>query len=220
MSVDVLTFGCRLNIAESEAIRQAAAGLDEAVVVNTCAVTAEAVRQARQSIRRLKRERPDARIVVTGCAAQVEPELFAAMPEVARVLGNTEKLDPRAWADDRRVAVGDIMAVKRHVGQAVDHLEGHTRAIPAGAERLRSPLHLLHHPVRARQFAVAAGGRSGSTGAPPGRARLSRDRAHRRRHHRLRGRRHAAGRAGQAHPQGNPRARAPAAVVDRFGRGR
>jgi threonylcarbamoyladenosine tRNA methylthiotransferase MtaB len=127
MSVDVLTFGCRLNIAESEAIRQASAGLDEAVVVNTCAVTAEAVRQARQSIRRLKRERPDARIVVTGCAAQVEAELFAAMPEVARVLGNTEKLDPRAWADDRRVAVGDIMAVKRHVGQAVDHLEGHTR---------------------------------------------------------------------------------------------
>jgi len=128
MSPDIVTFGCRLNIAESAVIRRAAAGHDDAVVVNTCAVTAEAVRQARQSIRRLKREQPDVRIVVTGCAAQVEPELFAAMPEVARVLGNTEKLDPRAWADDRRVAVGDIMAVKRHVGHAVDHLEGHTRA--------------------------------------------------------------------------------------------
>jgi len=128
MSVDVITFGCRLNIAESEAIRRAAAGVDDAVVVNTCAVTAEAVRQARQSIRRLKRERPDARIVVTGCAAQVEPQAFAAMPEVARVLGNTEKLDPRVWADERRVAVGDIMAVTRHVGHAVDHIEGHTRA--------------------------------------------------------------------------------------------
>ena len=128
MSVDVITFGCRLNIAESEAIRRAAAGVDDAVVVNTCAVTAEAVRQARQSIRRLKRERPDARIVVTGCAAQVEPQAFAAMPEVARVLGNTEKLDPRVWADERRVAVGNIMAVTRHVGHAVDHIEGHTRA--------------------------------------------------------------------------------------------
>jgi len=128
MSVDVITFGCRLNIAESEAIRRSAAGFDDAVVVNTCAVTAEAVRQARQSIRRLKRERPDARIVVTGCAAQVEPQAFAAMPEVARVLGNTEKLDPRVWADERRVAVGDIMAVTRHVGHAVDHIEGHTRA--------------------------------------------------------------------------------------------
>jgi threonylcarbamoyladenosine tRNA methylthiotransferase MtaB len=127
MSLDVVTFGCRLNIAESEAVRRAAAGLDDAVVVNTCAVTAEAVRQARQSIRRIKRERPDTRIVVTGCAAQVEPQMFAAMPEVARVLGNMEKLDPCAWADDRRVAVGDIMAVT-HVGHAADHFEGHTRA--------------------------------------------------------------------------------------------
>ncbi|HEX5211761.1 MAG TPA: tRNA (N(6)-L-threonylcarbamoyladenosine(37)-C(2))-methylthiotransferase MtaB [Pseudolabrys sp.] len=128
MSLDVVTFGCRLNIAESEAIHRAAAGIDETVVVNTCAVTAEAVRQARQSIRRLKRERPGARIVATGCAAQVEPQTFAAMPEVARVLGNTEKLDPRAWADDRRVAVGDIMAATLHTAPAVDHLEGHTRA--------------------------------------------------------------------------------------------
>ncbi len=76
MSVDVVTFGCRLNITELEVIRRAASGLDDAVVVNTCAVTAEAVRQARQTIRRIKRERPDAHIVVTGCAAQIEPDAF------------------------------------------------------------------------------------------------------------------------------------------------
>jgi threonylcarbamoyladenosine tRNA methylthiotransferase MtaB len=134
MSVDVVTFGCRLNIAESEVIRReaAVAGLEDAVVVNTCAVTSEAVRQARQNIRRLKRAAPQRRIVVTGCAAQAEPAVFAAMPEVERVLGNEEKLDARAWATlwagTARVAVGDIMAVKRHAMHAVDHIEGHTRA--------------------------------------------------------------------------------------------
>jgi threonylcarbamoyladenosine tRNA methylthiotransferase MtaB len=128
MSLDIVTFGCRLNIAESEAIRRAAAGLDNTVVVNTCAVTAEAVRQARQNIRRIRRERPDARIVVTGCAAQTEPVAFASMPEVDRVIGNVEKLDARAWAEDRRVSVGDIMAVTRHSAPAVDSIEGHTRA--------------------------------------------------------------------------------------------
>jgi len=128
MSVDVITFGCRLNITESEAIRRTAGALDDTVVVNTCAVTAEAVRQARQSIRRLKRERPDARIVATGCAAQIEPETFAAMPEVARVVGNAEKLEPQTWDDERCMAVGDIMAVKRRVGHTVDGIEGHTRA--------------------------------------------------------------------------------------------
>ena len=128
MSVDIVTFGCRLNIAESEVIKRAAAGIDNAVVVNTCAVTSEAVRQARQNIRRIKREKPDARIIVTGCAAQAEPEMFAAMPEVDRVLGNEEKLDARAWLGDERVAVGDIMAVKNLKAHAVDHIDGHTRA--------------------------------------------------------------------------------------------
>jgi len=129
MSLDVVTFGCRLNIAESEVIRRAAGGLGDTVVVNTCAVTAEAVRQARQNIRRIKRERPDASIVVTGCAAQTEPGTFAAMPEVDRVIGNEEKLDPKSWTDaGERIAVGDIMAVQRHTAHAVDHLEGHTRA--------------------------------------------------------------------------------------------
>jgi len=128
MPPDLITFGCRLNIAESEAVRRAAAGCDEAVVVNTCAVTSEAVRQARQSIRRIKRERPHARIVVTGCAAQAEPAAFAAMPEVDRVIGNEEKFDPQVWASDRRVAVADIMAAKTMRPQATDRIELHTRA--------------------------------------------------------------------------------------------
>jgi len=127
MSLDIVTFGCRLNIAESEVIRRQAAGID-AVVVNTCNVTGEAVRQARQTIRRLKRAAPARRIMVTGCAAQTAPEQFAAMPEVDRVLGNEEKLDARAWSGAERVAVGDIMAATRHARHGVDHIEGHTRA--------------------------------------------------------------------------------------------
>jgi len=105
MSVEVLTFGCRLNTYESEVIRRhvEAAGLADTVVVNTCAVTAEASRQARQAIRGLRRRRPGARIVVTGCAAQVEPARFRDMPEVDRVLGNAEKLDLDAWRDTKRV---------------------------------------------------------------------------------------------------------------------
>ena len=130
MSLDVVTFGCRLNIAESEVIRReaGAAGIDNAVIVNTCNVTSEAVRQARQSIRRIKRERPDTKIVVTGCAAQTAPEQFADMAEVDRVLGNEEKLDARAWVSDERIAVGDITAATRQRISAVDHIEGHTRA--------------------------------------------------------------------------------------------
>ena len=109
MSVDVVTFGCRLNAVESEVIRREAerAGVSNTVVVNTCAVTAEAVRQARQSIRKLRRARPEARIVVTGCAAQTEPETFVAMREVDGVLGNAEKLDAGIWARARDFGVGD-----------------------------------------------------------------------------------------------------------------
>src|SRR5438874_6583001 len=99
MSVEIVTFGCRLNAFESEVIAREAerAGLTDAIVVNSCAVTNEAVAQARQSIRRLKRERPDARIVVTGCAAQTQPEIFASMAEVDRVVGNDEKMRGQAW---------------------------------------------------------------------------------------------------------------------------
>jgi threonylcarbamoyladenosine tRNA methylthiotransferase MtaB len=130
MPLDVLTFGCRLNITESEVIRREAAraGVDDAVVINSCAVTGEAVRQARQTIRRIKREKPDANIIVTGCAAQTDAQAFAAMPEVARVLGNEEKLDARAWQGDARIAVSDIMAATRPHMHAVDGIARHTRA--------------------------------------------------------------------------------------------
>jgi len=124
MTVDVVTFGCRLNIFESDVIRREAegAGLANTVVVNTCAVTNEAVAQARQTIRKLKRDKPDARIVVTGCAAQTQTKMFADMPEVDRVLGNDEKMRGSAWRDTRaaldafgvsheKIAVSDIMAV-------------------------------------------------------------------------------------------------------------
>ncbi len=138
MSVDVITFGCRLNSYESEVIRREAgkAGLDEAIVFNSCAVTGEAVRQVRQAIRRARREHPDARIVVTGCAAQTEPELFAAMDEVDLVLGNGRKLDGSTWqrlADfgvdaDQKIAVDDIMSLRETAAHLVDGLEGRARA--------------------------------------------------------------------------------------------
>ena len=130
MSFDVVTFGCRLNTFESEVLRHEAAsiGIDNAVVVNTCAVTAEAVRQARQTIRKLKRERPHARIIVTGCAAQTEANTFASMPEVDRVIGNEEKFNPRAWDASGRIAVSDIMAVKKMRPHAIDGIEGRARA--------------------------------------------------------------------------------------------
>ncbi len=130
MSVDVVTFGCRLNAYESEVIwREAgAAGLADAVVVNTCAVTGEAVRQAKQSIRRIKREKPGVRIVVTGCAAQTEPELFASMAEVDRVIGNEEKLDARLWQSNEKIAVADIMKVTRMRPHAIDSIDGRARA--------------------------------------------------------------------------------------------
>ncbi len=137
MGVEVVTFGCRLNTVESEAMRRSAleAGHDGLVIFNTCAVTAEATRQARQSIRRLKRERPKARIVVTGCAAQVEPERFAEMAEVDNVLGNTEKAAPESWAalndpaiDAPRVQVSDIMSARTLRAPLLDGVEKHTRA--------------------------------------------------------------------------------------------
>ena len=130
----VATLGCRLNAYESEAMKglAEAAGLGDAVVVNSCAVTAEAVRQARQQIRKLRRENPDARLIVTGCAAQTEPATFAAMPEVDVVLGNAEKLRPDAWArlagGGERVTVGDIMAETRPPAPLIDGLGTRARA--------------------------------------------------------------------------------------------
>jgi threonylcarbamoyladenosine tRNA methylthiotransferase MtaB len=135
VSIEVLTFGCRLNAYESEAIRARAAEaqLRDTLVVNTCAVTQEAVRQSRQAIRKFKRENPARRIIVTGCAAQIEPETYAAMPEVDAVFGNQEKLSAGAYADfgigsAERVRVNDIMSVVETVPQMVDHFDGKTRA--------------------------------------------------------------------------------------------
>lgn len=127
----VISFGCRLNIHESELIRErlGEAQLENAVVFNTCAVTNEAVRQARQAIRRLKRERPDARVIVTGCAAQTEGANFAAMAEVDLVLGNAEKLDARHYQfADEKLRVNDIMAVRETAGHLVQGFSGNTRA--------------------------------------------------------------------------------------------
>jgi threonylcarbamoyladenosine tRNA methylthiotransferase MtaB len=139
MSVEVVTFGCRLNAAESEVIRREAesAGLTDTVVVNTCAVTAEAVRQARQTIRALRRSRPQAKIVVTGCAAQTEPQTFTAMPEADRVLGNSEKLSAVIWQQTRsafevssspKAVVNDIMAVRHTAAHLVEGFSGRCRA--------------------------------------------------------------------------------------------
>ena len=129
--VQVVTFGCRLNAYESEAIRARAKadGLQDAVVFNTCAVTNEAVRQARQAIRKARRERPGARLIVTGCAAQIDPAAFAAMPEVDLVLGNAEKAAPGALGDTTaRVRVNDIMSVRETAGHLVDGLKDRARA--------------------------------------------------------------------------------------------
>ncbi|HKF71648.1 MAG TPA: tRNA (N(6)-L-threonylcarbamoyladenosine(37)-C(2))-methylthiotransferase MtaB [Stellaceae bacterium] len=129
--VDVITLGCRLNALESEVIRReaGAAGLEDAVIVNTCAVTAEAERQARQAIRRARRARPGARLIVTGCAAQITPERYAAMAEVDEVLGNLEKLRAESYrVPGPRVAVDDIMAVRETAAHLVDGFEGRARA--------------------------------------------------------------------------------------------
>jgi threonylcarbamoyladenosine tRNA methylthiotransferase MtaB len=130
VTVNVVTFGCRLNTYESEVIRRAAiaAGVDDAIVVNTCAVTAEAVRQAKQTIRRLKREQPDARIVVTGCAAQTEANTFATMSEVDRIVGNDEKFNVKSWTTGEKIVVSDIMLVKTMRPHAIDSIEGRARA--------------------------------------------------------------------------------------------
>ena len=134
------TLGCRLNAYETEAMKELSqqAGLENAVVVNTCAVTAEAVRKARQEIRRLRRDNPEAPIIVTGCAAQTEPETFAAMEEVTRVIGNTEKMQAETWQQiakgpdfigtTEKVQVDDIMSVTETAGHLIDGFGTRSRA--------------------------------------------------------------------------------------------
>ncbi len=128
----IATFGCRLNAYESEAMREMAeaAGLSDAIIVNTCAVTAEAVRKSQKEIRRLARETPGAKVIVTGCAAQTEPERFANMDEVSLVLGNTEKMAPESWAriaigETEPVMVDDIMSVTETAGHLIDGFGRH-----------------------------------------------------------------------------------------------
>ncbi len=135
--VEVVTFGCRLNAVESEAVRRAAEAASETqtIIFNTCAVTEEAVRQARQAIRRAGREQPEARLIVTGCAAQIDPQKFSSMPEVTAVIGNADKAKPDVWrnlAQEGVAKVNDIFALDEtahhFVAGAVDSIEGHTRA--------------------------------------------------------------------------------------------
>jgi len=132
------TLGCRLNAYESEAMRElaTAAGLSNVQVINTCAVTAEAVRKAKKEIRKLARENPNAPIIVTGCAAQTEPETFAAMAEVTRVVGNHEKMQPDTWqslapdliGETEKVIVNDIMSVTETAGHMIDGFGTRSRA--------------------------------------------------------------------------------------------
>ena len=128
----IITFGCRLNAYESEVMRAQAraAGLEDAVIVNTCAVTAEAERQARQAIRRARREHPGARLIVTGCAAQIDPESYARMAEVDQVLGNEEKLRAESFlpGPSERVRVDDIMSVTETAAHLIEGFEGRARA--------------------------------------------------------------------------------------------
>jgi threonylcarbamoyladenosine tRNA methylthiotransferase MtaB len=176
MSVDIVTFGCRLNAFESEVIAREAenAGLANTIVINSCAVTNEAVAQARQSIRRLKRERPSARIVVTGCAAQTQPEMFAGMAEVDRVLGNDDKMSSEAWQDARlafeaasafgvtrseKIAVADIMAVTEMAPHLV---EGFQRGLP------RVFVQVQHGCDHRCTFCIIPYGRGNSRSVPMG----------------------------------------------------
>jgi threonylcarbamoyladenosine tRNA methylthiotransferase MtaB len=159
MSVDVVTFGCRLNACESEVMRRQAqaAGVAGTVIVNTCAVTAEAVRQSRQTVRRIKRERPEVHIVVTGCAAQIEPGSFADMPEVALVLGNEEKLSAKAWGEAWGEAWASLRQPKSDLSD-FGHLECRTRVNPSSGGGGSGKL--PHHHSQSHAIAPPAFGAS------------------------------------------------------------
>ncbi|AUW60326.1 tRNA (N(6)-L-threonylcarbamoyladenosine(37)-C(2))-methylthiotransferase MtaB [Sphingobium sp. SCG-1] len=151
--------GCRLNIAESETMRQLAGAQDDLVIVNSCAVTGEAVRQTRQAIRRARRDRPDARIIVTGCAAQTDPAMFAAMPEVERVIGNTQKYDAAAFAPTGdRVQVSDIMAVR----ETAPHM------VSGFADRVRGFIEVQNGCDHRCTFCIIPFGRGNSRSVPAG----------------------------------------------------
>jgi threonylcarbamoyladenosine tRNA methylthiotransferase MtaB len=157
---EVITLGCRLNAAESEAMRRLAEGQDDLVIVNSCAVTNEAVRQTRQAIRKAKRARPEARVVVTGCAAQIEPETFAAMPEVDRVVGNAEKLVPASFlrTTHAEIRVSDIMAVRETAPQLASGF----------AERARAFVEVQNGCDHRCTFCIIPYGRGNSRSVPAG----------------------------------------------------
>jgi threonylcarbamoyladenosine tRNA methylthiotransferase MtaB len=164
LGVEVVTFGCRLNAYESEVIRKRAAedGLSDAVIFNTCAVTGEAVRQARQAIRKMRRERPEARLIVTGCAAQIDPAAFGAMEEIDLVLGNAEKTQAGAYSiaapDAPRVRVNDIMSVRETAGHLIDGLK----------ERARAYVEVQNGCDHRCTFCIIPFGRGNSRSAPAG----------------------------------------------------
>jgi threonylcarbamoyladenosine tRNA methylthiotransferase MtaB len=162
---EVITLGCRLNMAESEAMRALAGAQDDLIIVNSCAVTNEAVRQTRQAIRRAKRARPGARVIVTGCAAQVEPEMFARMPEVSRVLGNREKFQPASFgflfpgpSPEADIRVSDIMAVR----ETAPHL------VTGFAERSRAFVEVQNGCDHRCTFCIIPYGRGNSRSVPAG----------------------------------------------------
>ena len=135
MSVEVISFGCRLNTYEGQGIKHAAekAGADNVIIFNSCAVTSEAERQLKQAIRKAKREHPGKQIVVTGCAAQINPARYAAMPEVNKVIGNIEKLEEKSFSninvpETEKILVNDIMSIKETASQMIDTVEGRSRA--------------------------------------------------------------------------------------------
>ena len=165
MTVDVITFGCRLNAYESEVAKARAteAGLSDAVIINTCAVTGEAVRQARQAIRKARRERPDAKIIVTGCAAQIDPNGFAEMPEADFVIGNAEKVSANAYVglasgEQSRVKVNDIASVR----ETASHM------ISAFGERARAYVEVQNGCDHRCTFCVIPYGRGPSRSVPAG----------------------------------------------------
>ncbi len=156
--VDVINFGCRLNIAEGEAIRAAAVGQDNLIIINSCAVTNEAERQARQAIRRAAKARPNARIIVTGCAAQISPDQFSNMPEVSRVIGNIEKRDPTQYGlRNSRVGVADIF------GDLPDF-----KPVVSGADHARAFVEVQNGCDHRCTFCVIPLGRGNSRSAPAG----------------------------------------------------
>lgn len=154
---EMITLGCRLNFAESEAMRAFAGERDDLVIVNSCAVTAEAVRKTRQQIRKARKARPEAEIIVTGCAAQIEPETFTAMPEVSRTLGNREKMMPESWASEHSL-VSDIMTVR----ETAPHL------VSGFADRARAFVEVQNGCDHRCTFCVIPYGRGNSRSVPAG----------------------------------------------------